>query len=372
MNIESGKADEATIPMNAANLHGSFFAVALYDVCDEINLEELRPLIGGSLLAPTFKHSTPGYVRFEHAPVIESLEAVSLKSGEQFTGTVQYYDYGVIGVLLRFSFSGTWADLKQLASRWVSNPLFDELTNQLVQERVEKVRPALYKSYKQWLDEDYYIFHITTSQWNAQDLMREHGQDISEILHGETAKLSMQETDEVLQGGSISYYANDWTVIVWNSAFVYDTEAGAETTIRILEYANSQLLQFRHYDELLSRELRQAYRFLESRRGLLSGWRVRPVATRLRTILLEINDLTERTNNALKFVGDMFSARLYKLSATKIGVTGYQKLVEDKLQTADELYDFMIEQFHQARGFFLELIVVIILIIELFFLFRGK
>src|SRR5579864_9397584 len=249
--------------MNSTNLHGSFFVVALYDVCDEINLSRLRPLIGGRLLAAAFKHTTPGYVRFEHAPVIESLEPASLKSGEQFTGTVQYYDYGVIGVLLRFAFSGTWADLKQLASRWISSLMFDELTSRLVRERVEKIKPALYKSYEHWLDEDYYIFHVDSSELSAQDLIREHSQDISEIVHGESTQLSPRETDEVLQTGSMSYYANDLVVVGWNGAFVYDTEAGAEATIRILEYANSQLLQFRHYDELLSRELRQAYRFLE-------------------------------------------------------------------------------------------------------------
>jgi hypothetical protein len=99
---------------------------------------------------------------------------------------------------------------------------------------------------------------------------------------------------------------------------------------------------------------------------------MRPAASRLRTMLLEVTELTERTNNALKFVGDMFTARLYKLCATKIGVTEYQSLVQEKLRTADELYDFMIEQFHQARGFLLEFIVVLILVIELIFLFRGK
>ena len=166
--------------------------------------------------------------------------------------------------------------------------------------------------------------------------------------------------------------ANDLTVVGWNAAFIYDAKAAADTTIRIFEYANSQLLQFRHYDELLTRELATAYRFLESRRGLLAGWRMRPGATRLRTVLLEITELTERTNNALKFVGDMFSARLYKLCASKIGVVEYQALVQDKLHTADDLYDFMIEKFHQARGFFLESVVVVILIIELFYLFRGK
>jgi hypothetical protein len=162
-------------------------------------------------------------------------------------------------------------------------------------------------------------------------------------------------------------------VVGWNAAFVYDTEAGAETTVRLLEYANSQLLQFRHYDDILSRELDEVYEFLaQRRRGLLAGWRMRPAAARLRTMLLDVTELTERTHNALKFVGDMFSARLYKLCAAKVGVPDYQTLVQEKLRTADELYDFVIEQFHQARGFVLEFIVVLILMIELFFLFSGK
>jgi hypothetical protein len=67
----------------------------------------------------------------------------------------------------------------------------------------------------------------------------------------------------------------------------------------------------------------------------------------------------------------MFSARLYKLCAAKIGVTDYQTLVQEKLRTADELYDFMIEEFHQARGFILEFSVVLILVIELILLFAG-
>jgi hypothetical protein len=46
--------------------------------------------------------------------------------------------------------------------------------------------------------------------------------------------------------------------------------------------------------------------------------------------------------------------------------------VQEKLRTADELYDFMIEQFHQARGFLLEFTVVLILVIELFYLFSGR
>jgi len=356
-----------------AEFQGAIFVLALYDVCDEISLSDLRPLIGGKQPAPVFKHTTPEYVRFERPPVVEPLEPVALESGERFDATLQYYDYGVVSVLLRLSYTGNWADLQQLAGRWISSTSFDELTIRLVRQRLATVRPALRKLYDNWLSEDYYIFHLHTSaDMQASDLVREHGREISQIVSGEAAPLSDAERNETLQA-SMSYYPNDSIVVGWNAAFLCDTEAGAEsTTIRLLEYANSQLLQFRHYDDLLTRELTDAYRFLQSRGRPLAGWRMRPAAARLRTVSLEVIQLTEHTTNALKFVGDMFSARLYKLCSAKIGVTEYLALVHEKLRTADELYGFMIEQFHQSRGFLLEVMVVIILIIELVFLFHGK
>lgn len=352
--------------------NGCVFVLTLYDVCDEISLTDLPALIGGKRVIPVFKHTTPEYVRFQRAPVIEPLDPLVLESGEQFTGSIQYFDYGVVGVLLRLAYSGGWSELRQLASRWFSSSSFDELTRRLVSQRVESIRPAMIRPYENWLSEDYYIFHLDDSTVvDSQELIREHGQEISQLIGGETAPLAASETQEIFQA-SLSYYPNDLTVVGWNAAFIYDSEAAAETTIRILEYANSQLLQFRHYDELLTLELRNAYRSMEARRGLFAGWRIRPGAMRFKTVLLEVTELAERTDHALKFVGDMFSARLYKLCAARIGVDDYEELVQEKLQTADDLYDFMIEQFHQARGFFLESIVVIILIIELVYLFRGK
>jgi uncharacterized Rmd1/YagE family protein len=54
-----------------------------------------------------------------------------------------------------------------------------------------------------------------------------------------------------------------------------------------------------------------------------------------------------------------------------VGVPDYKNLVQKKLDTAEDLYRFMVDQFHQSRAFVLELMVVIILIIDLIYLFRG-
>lgn len=354
-------------------LRGSISVLTLYDVCDEIRLQELPPLIGGRAVSPGFKHTAPQYVRFERPPVIEHLDPVAIPAGEQFEPTLQYYDYGVISLVLRYSFAGDWQQLQELAARWVSSTAFDELSLRIMHEKVAVVRPALVRPYEQWLDEDYCIFHVLPSPElaTANELLARHGQQVCQIVRGESEVLSEAERSEVMQA-SISYYPNDLAVVGWSAAFVFDTEQGASATIALLEYANSQLLQFRHYDELLTRQLGDVYRFLERRAGVPAGWRMRPAAAKLRTILLEVTELTERTNNALKFVGDMFTARLYKLCAAKIGVNDYQQLVAEKLHTAENLYSVMIEQFNQARGFAMEVMVVIILVIELIFLLRGS
>src|SRR6266404_5410147 len=205
----------------------------------------------------------------------------------------------------------------------------------------------------------------------AAELLSTQGGRIAQIVRGEHVPLSDGEQQEIMQS-RISYYPNDLAVISWNGAFLYDSAAGAETVIQLLEYANSQLLEFRHYDELLTRELKSVYDFMDKGSGIWARWRTARRASRLHTVLLDVDELTERADNAIKFLSDMFSARLYKVAASKIGVTDYKNLVNQKVHTAEELYRFMVDQFHQSRAFVLELMVVIILIIDLIWLFKGR
>ena len=158
----------------------------------------------------------------------------------------------------------------------------------------------------------------------------------------------------------------------WTAALVYDTAEGAAPTIQLREYANTQLLEFRHYDNLLTRVLDKVYRSLERHSGPVARWRLAREAERLNMIRLDVMELAERTDNAIKFLSDMFYACLYRMAAARVGVPDYRRLVDEKLRTAGELYQFMVDQFEHARSFILELSIVIILIIDLIFLFKAK
>lgn len=352
-------------------LTGSFWVFVLYDVAEQIRLDELRGLAGAEppVRQPKFIHPAPDYVRFEQPPVVFFPDPIVLAAGDRFQPRLKFYDYGVVSVELMLEFTADWDSLIQLSNRWISAPELEARAADLLHSYWETVKPAMEQPYESYKDEDYYVIQLSPPGMPASELLANHGAAIAQIVRGESQPLSDAEQREVLQS-SMSYYPSDLMVVGWVAALVCDTPEGAATTIQLLEYANTQLLEFRHYDDVLTKVLQSVYKKLDQPAGLLRRWRMARDAERLNRIRLDVTELTERTETAIKFLSDMFYARVYRVAANRVGVADYRNLVEEKLRTAGELYDFMVNEFHQARAFVLEALVVAILVIELVHLFR--
>lgn len=359
-------------------LRGSFSVLVLYDVADQIDLAKVREILGAlaPVREPSFKHPAPEYVRFVTPPAVEFLEPVTIASGERFVSRVKYFAYGVVSVELELPFEATWDDLVRLSSRFITAPDIEKCTLELLRACLRRVAPALVQPYESWLSEDFYIINLRQAldqqgkPVSASALIAAHGDQIARLVRGESVPLAETERADALQS-SMSYYPSDLLVVGWVAAFVYDTPEGAAPAMQLLEYANTQLLQYRHYDEVLSRILEEEYKAVERKGGAFRHWRIGRQAAKLNAVRLEVTDLTERTDNAIKFISDMFYARAYRMAATRVGVNDYRTLVERKLRIAADLYESMMNDYHQARSFLLEAMVVAILVIELIHLFRG-
>ena len=360
-----------------AELRGSLFALVLVEVADQIHLEPLRKVlgVGPARREPAFKHPAPEYVRFERPPVVEDVDPVELVTGEKFQCRVKYYENGVACVELELPFACDWDGLLKLTSRWVGSAILEKRADEVLRTRLTWARKALVDPYEANLSEEYYIIHVNSAGvgMNASAMLAAHGREIAQMVRGESAALSEAEYNDVLQGG-MSYYPNDLLVAGWVAAFlyettVYDTAEGAAPAIQLLEYANTQLLEFRHYDEVLTRVLDGVYKAIGPKRGFFSRWNLARQARELNALRLEVTELTERADNSIKFLSDMFYARAYRMAAAKVGVPDYRNLVERKLRIAAELYEHMVNEYHQARSFALEMAVVVILVIELVKLF---
>lgn len=358
---------------------GSFRAFLFYDVAEEFDLDELRRLIGGAppARAPGFKLPAPDYVRFENPPVLEVCEPFRLGTGESVNASLRYFDYGVVSLEIELPFETDWPGLITLSNRWIEAGEIERRGPDLIRDRLSRLHAAIRRQYAEWLDEAYYIIHLREFSADSappptgSELIAQYGRQISQVIRGETQPLSESEQKEVL-ALSISYYPTDLLVVGWLAAIIYDTAEGAAPLVQLLEYANTQLLEYRRYDEILTGLLKHAYAAMERRGGLLSRWRLSHEATHLNQLRLDVTELTERADNAIKFLSDMYYARAYRLAATKVGAGDYRALVDQKLRIAGELYEFMVNEFREARGFILELFVIVILVIELIPIFRGK
>jgi hypothetical protein len=316
-------------------------------------------------------------VRFERPPILEPCESIHLATGEHADACLRYFDYGVVSLEIEVQFQGEWHDLIALSNRWIEEGEVEQRGLKTARDHVDRLKSALRKPYPEWLDEAYYVVHLrgvldaTGRLLTGPQLIAEHGTEISQVIRGETLALSEGEKREVL-ASSMSYYPTDLVVVGWLAAIVYDAPDSAAPVIRLLEYANTQLLEYRRYDDILTNLLKDAYSALERRGGVFFRWRLARDAEHLNQLRLDIVELTERTDNAIKFLSDMFYARVYRLAAAKVGANDYRNLVDQKLHTAGELYEFMVNEFREARGFVLELLVILILVVELIPIFHGK
>jgi hypothetical protein len=357
----------------ADTLQGSFWFLFGFDVCDEIRLDAI-PALGSERAARKeagLKRPTPDYVRFEYPPVVVDLDPISLPDGSRLCGELKLYDYGVVSVKLELPFELDWPTLVARSSRLLEATDPHDYAMRMVKDHLQRIGPALVKVRPHWLEEEYYVVQVVAPNTTGDELIRNHGADIARIVRGEERELSDSEREDILRA-RVSYYPNDLMVVGWAAAFVFDTAEGVAGDLQLLEYANTQLLEFRYYDRVLTDVLQGVYRLLDKGQGPFARWRMASEARRLNTILLDIRELTERADTAIKFLSDMFSARVYRLASKQIGVDDYRHLVDEKLETTSKLYEFMMDQFHESRAFVLELMVVVILVIELYFLFRDR
>jgi hypothetical protein len=355
---------------------GQVVAFYLFDVAETIDLQAIPPLVEGQAVAARLspKPATPAYVQYDKPPL--SIDGATLGYPELDGYQVRFraYDYGVISLALSRSFLGEWSELLAIGQSLIENAELEQHAEDLCRRVSDRLRPAIHGLRPSFLSEDYlvYVVHELEQPLDAETLIAAQGDTIAAMLRGERQPLSAQEKAKILRH-RISYLSDDLAIPTWNAAFVYDTPTGALAALEILEFANSQLLEFRYYDQLLDSELASIYARLQRPRWYETwiGARYTRAARHVHSLFIDVNELTDRTENALKFVGDIYAARLFGLVADRLGLNRWKANVQEKLKTLDDIYRFAVEQSSMSRGQFLELTVVLILVLELVLIFMG-
>jgi hypothetical protein len=356
-------------------VQGRISAFFLFDVAEGFDLGAVGRLIGPTVQSRlASKPSTPSYIQYQQPPLTIDGAALGLGDADGFRVRFKIFDYGVISVSLTRELPEAWPALVARGIEWQEDSRLAHGSLALCRDLLGRVAAATTLPRQHFVSEDYFVFSVTEldGRPHAEAVIGTHGDEIARLLRGERDVLSRQERDEVLRH-CISYLEGDLVVPTWNAAFVYDTEAGAQATLEILEFANSQLLEFRYFDHVLETELARIYSQLQAP-GWFAGWNGRRyslAAQQVHSLFIDVNQLTDRTENALKIAGDVYTARLFATAAARLGLDHWKANVHEKLTTLDTIYRFAVERTAMVRGEFLEAAIVAILVFELVLFFMG-
>jgi hypothetical protein len=348
---------------------GHMTAFFLFDVGETIDLRRIQRDIGATATARlSTKPAAPTYLQYQEPPLVLDGASIQVPTVEGFHTRFKAFDYGVLSVAFTRDSPETWEELLNAGLRWHDDVQLASEAERTCRELLSRIPQAVSRPRERFLAEDYLVYTILTnpSSESAEAMLASRAGLIAQLLRGEREQLSAQECDEVLRH-RISYYATDLVVATWGSALVYDTPTGAQGVLELLEFANSQLLEFRYYDQLLDAELARTYAGLQTAgwRQLSVGRRYTRAARQVHALFIDVNELTDRTENALKIVGDVYAARVFGMAAARLGLDQWKASVREKLKTADDIYRFAVEHTSMIRNEFLELMIVLLILLEI-------
>ena len=147
--------------------------------------------------------------------------------------------------------------------------------------------------------------------------------------------------------------------------FLLDSDC--DETLQAIEFANLQLLEFRHIDNRLDANLATTYGMIHSlANSWLPFWHSPARSLRaLGELKVEANGLFERTGNVLKLVGDQYLARVYRMLASRFHLEEWERGILRKLDVAEGVYRVVSDQTDTYRAEFLEIVVVLLILLEI-------
>lgn len=258
----------------------------------------------------------------------------------------------------------------------VQNPFSPEtfaLRSQLIQECYQLAKPYKIQTH---MTEEYAVLVVDHFHGSPEDLCDKHGAAITSFLKSEPLALDAQEITHTLSA-QLKYAKQDLLIIDWDGACVFEPSGQVDATIELLQLGNLQLLQYRLLDADVDRRLRHVEKLVRLH-GEHHPWRFGREVRRGLTEIIRVrsNSIMEfdAIQREIKLIGDWYSARLYGLISRKFKLDDWRKSVREKLESLEDIYDIVAQNFRISSQTFLEAMIQIgwltLLTIELFQLWK--
>jgi len=351
--------------------NGKLTILAAFGHGGELDKTQLKMLIGSDLIAQ----------RWNKPIEIEKAEGVTVMvaGGERIAcNTNMYTDIFAAGVsILRTEIEiRDKISLHDIQTALHSNTIivegldYQSYVNKRIKEIREKINPIKTVEYHPDIKKFTFLkIKDFTPQLDQKSLREQYGEVITRFLSGETSSRALH-SKEIMEkiANDLSYYDEDLFLATTEGAFVIGCDGYIDVLRELLELAISLLLLFQIYDRKIDLEITNAFEALKSlnssryyfitqapRKLEKSLFMVSEIGL---VILDDIKDLM----NPHKITTDWYYQSFYQNMLDTLKVRDYGKLVQEKIDSLQNLYSTARQLSAEQLALWLEVAIVLMIL----------
>lgn len=197
--------------------------------------------------------------------------------------------------------------------------------------------------YKGEFTEEYSTTFISGIKEKPQDFVNQNKFFIARLIRSIKENINTNEVEEILLS-KLSYSEEDMTIIDWEGAVVIgENEDDIDSDMSLVKIANYQLLRYRVLDQTIDDSVQDLRMFFNKKRKWLSDKKIHHDDI-LKTKIELLLDF-ERIDQFLLFIGDWYSAKLYRMIYDELYLDQWRNLVKEKISSLSEIYQTLSEKY---------------------------
>lgn len=167
---------------------------------------------------------------------------------------------------------------------------------------------------------------------------------IAALIKSENVELSSTEIHKTIDEASLQYGKDDWTIVDWDGAFIFDIDGNWQDTVDVLEVANVNLLRLRHLDHQLDHRM-DAMSSLLTRVPKIKRLEVRKMMSELMRLRVQSVIEFEHAERDIQLTGDWYAGRLYALVSKKLHLDRWRQSIRQVLASLEGMSTMAADHF---------------------------
>ena len=275
------------------------------------------------------------------------------------------WPFGAFSVMFRFQLPSPISldEMSIIAGHIDQDGALHELAVEKTRQIIDNCARSIKNPMLSELYEDYLMFHIEklAEPYSPESLL-ELDKFYAMILLDGIATPSRQVKEELAKE-VYQYAKDDFVLIDWNSAFLYD-QTGTTDIPDVIEFALCQMLEVQYYDDVLTKRLGFLYKSLaEARPGIFSN-RYASLWRQAALTYLETSEIVEMVENSFKVVGDFYYAKIFRVASVKFRFADWRQNIDTKLKNIAEISKLISGDINEKRNQLMEIIIIVLIAIE--------